>query len=141
MKLPSFLAIVPKAMKAWALVLLCCFVLVSQLVAYFTSSSAHLLRITLLYGLGSIVLGCLLAVWFLGLGFIYADARQRGMHPVLWVLVAFLVPHLLGFLLYFVMRQPIAAPCPQCGMPVALTQSFCPSCGAPSPSRQQPVHP
>ena len=30
------------------------------------------------------------------------------MRPVLWVLVAALFPHLLGFLLYFVMRHPIA---------------------------------
>jgi hypothetical protein len=51
------------------------------------------------------------------------------MRPVLWVLVAALFPHLLGFLLYFVLRQPIASPCAHCGHPIALNQPFCAWCG------------
>jgi predicted amidophosphoribosyltransferase len=38
---------------------------------------------------------------------------------------------LLGFLLYFVMRHPIAATCTQCGMTVSNHQRFCSWCGTP----------
>ena len=73
--------------------------------------------------------GCLIALWVLCLGYVYGDARRRAMPPALWVLVAVLVPNLLGFLLYFVLRRPISAPCPQCGRPVAMDQRFCSWCG------------
>jgi predicted amidophosphoribosyltransferase len=36
---------------------------------------------------------------------------------------------LLGFLLYFVMRQPIAATCTQCGKTVPNHRPFCSWCG------------
>lgn len=37
------------------------------------------------------------------------------MPPILWTLVAALVPNLLGFLFYFAMRKSVAPPCPHCG--------------------------
>jgi hypothetical protein len=73
--------------------------------------------------------GCVLAIWVLCLGYVYADARRRAMPGALWVVVAVLVPNLLGFLLYFVLRRPISSPCPRCGRPVASDQRFCSWCG------------
>jgi len=77
--------------------------------------------------------GVVIAAWLLCLGFIFADARRRAMRPFLWVLVAALFPHLLGFLLYFVMRQPIASTCSHCARTMALNQPFCSWCGSPQP--------
>jgi len=81
------------------------------------------------YGSAALVLGILLAIWLLCLGFVFADAKLRAMRSVLWVLVAALFPHLLGFLLYFVMRHPIAAACSHCGMTVSNHQRYCSWCG------------
>jgi hypothetical protein len=130
MKLRRFLDLVPKPVKLWAIVLMACTVLIGLTAACKTAPSADLPRIALIYGAASLAFGCFLAIWLLSLGYVYADARRRAMRPILWVLVAALFPHLLGFLLYFVLRQPIAATCPHCGMAVSNHQRFCSWCGA-----------
>ncbi len=61
-------------------------------------------------------------------GYIGADAKRRGMSPVLWVLVALLVPYLIGVILYFVVREPLHLSCPQCGRTVNPHFNFCPGC-------------
>jgi zinc-ribbon domain len=73
--------------------------------------------------------GVVIAIWILGLGYVYADARRRGMPPILWTLIAAFIPNLLGFLLYFALRRPIALPCPNCGQANAPGQRFCSWCG------------
>jgi Phospholipase_D-nuclease N-terminal len=127
--LRRFLNIVPKTVQLWALVIAACAVLTGLVVAYTTAGQGEVWRIMAAYGSAALVLGILLAIWLLCLGFVFADARRRDMRPVLWVLVAALFPHLLGFLLYFVMRQPIAAICTQCGGTVSNHQRFCSWCG------------
>jgi RNA polymerase subunit RPABC4/transcription elongation factor Spt4 len=62
------------------------------------------------------------------LGYIGADAKRRGMSPVLWVLVSLLVPYLIGIILYFVVREPLPFECPRCGRLVNAQFNFCPSC-------------
>jgi hypothetical protein len=71
----------------------------------------------------------LVSTWVVCIGFVYADSRRRGMPPVLWTLVAACVPNLLGFLLYFACRKPIAQPCPHCGQANVPGQRFCSWCG------------
>jgi hypothetical protein len=127
--LRRFLNIVPKTVQLWASILVGCAVLAGLIVAYETSDRTAVLRTMSAYGSAALVLGVLLGIWLLCLGFVYADARRRYMRPVLWVLVAALFPHLLGFLLYFVMRHPIAATCTHCGMTVPNHQRFCSWCG------------
>ena len=73
--------------------------------------------------------GTLAAIWLLCLGYVYADARRRAMPPVLWTLLAALVPNLLGFLFYFALRKPLAAPCAHCGQLLETGQRFCSRCG------------
>ncbi len=64
-------------------------------------------------------------------GYIYGDAKRRGMRPVLWVLLAIFIPNLIGVLLYFVLRDPLPEPCPRCGAAVQTGYAYCPSCAAP----------
>jgi hypothetical protein len=106
-------------------------------------------------GLGAgIVLGC----YVLFLGYVSRDSQRRGMNPWLWTIVAIVIPHGLGLILYFILRQPLpgfgattaAKPavveaalnycpncrfalnpsCPSCQRPVGVNDRFCPTCGA-----------
>ena len=61
-------------------------------------------------------------------GYIWVDAKRRGMSPVLWLLVSLLVPYLIGAILYFVVREPLPMDCPQCGRTVNPHFNFCPNC-------------
>lgn len=127
--LRRFLNIVPKTVQLWASILVGCALPVGLVVAYETAGQGAVLRTMAAYGSAALLVGAVLATWLLCLGFVFADARRRDMRPVLWVLVVALFPHLLGFLLYFVMRYPIAAPCTHCGMTVPNHQRFCSWCG------------
>ena len=78
------------------------------------------------------LLGVLAAIaggaYLLILGYVNRDSKRRRMSPVLWTLVALLIPNGMGILLYFVLRQPLSGACPQCGNPVEIEFQFCPRC-------------
>jgi len=78
---------------------------------------------------GGLFVSGLFAIWILGLGYVYGDARRRNMPAIPWALAAALIPNLLGFLLYFVLRRPLASPCPRCGQAITPDQRFCSWCG------------
>jgi hypothetical protein len=63
-------------------------------------------------------------------GYVNADARRRGMRYIMWTLLAIFIPNAIGFILYFVLREPLLIPCPQCGSPGRTGFVFCPRCGA-----------
>ena len=134
MRLRRFLSIVPKTVQLWASVLVGCGLLIGLVAGYKTADQGARLLTMSMYGSAALVLGIVLAIWLLCLGFVFADARRRDMRSVLWVLVAALFPHLLGFLLYFVMRHPIASTCTHCGQTIPLHQRFCSWCGTPRAS-------
>jgi RNA polymerase subunit RPABC4/transcription elongation factor Spt4 len=75
-----------------------------------------------------LLVGAVVACYLLLIGYIAPDARRRGMSPLLWTLVAILVPNALGMILYFILRQPIRSACPQCGSFVQSGFNFCPHC-------------
>lgn len=129
MKIRELLHVIPQRVRIVALVLGCCVVLTGWVVAGWASAHGDGSHAVSLYRVAALVLGVAVAVWVLGVAYVYADAHRRAMRPVLCVLLVILFPHLLGFLLYFVMRQPIATTCPQCGMPVTPDQRFCSNCG------------
>ena len=131
MRLRRFLSIVPKTVQLWASVLVGCALLIGLVVGFKAADQGAVLRTMSAFGSAALVLGSALALWLLCLGFVFADARRRAMRAVPWVLVAALFPHLLGFLLYFVLRQPIASPCAHCGQIIPLNQQFCAWCGNP----------
>jgi hypothetical protein len=65
------------------------------------------------------------------LGYVYRDAKRRGMHAGLWLLlILVLSPAYLGigFLLYFFMREPLPYACPSCAATVGARYNFCPNC-------------
>ena len=76
---------------------------------------------------------------------VYGDAKRRGMRHVLWTLVAMFVPNALGFIAYFILRDPLLQPCAACGATARRDFAFCPQCGSPlprvCPSCRRPVEP
>jgi Phospholipase_D-nuclease N-terminal/zinc-ribbon domain len=148
-----FLSVVPKPVRTSAFILVVCGSFIGLIVGFlwpsiqyrqhFDTATAILAGVACLAA--GVFLSCLIATWLLCLGYVYGDARRRAMQPVLWVLVAIFVPHLLGFLLYFVLRQPISSTCPHCGQTISLYQRFCPWCGKPHtpqpPSASSDVRP
>ena len=73
--------------------------------------------------------GSLLAGLALLTGYVNQDARRRGMSPTLWTILVLVIPNGIGFVVYFVARQPLQVPCPRCGARVASEVSYCASCG------------
>jgi hypothetical protein len=71
-----------------------------------------------------IPIACLLLLF----GYINRDAKRRGMHSALWTLLVILVPYLIGVIIYFLMREPLAFNCPQCGVVVSARFNYCPGC-------------
>jgi Phospholipase_D-nuclease N-terminal len=77
-----------------------------------------------------VTFGVFTAAFFLALGYIYGDAKRRQMPAAwAWVIAAFLIPNLIGFVLYFVFRGPLLGPCSSCGRPVRGGEAFCSHCG------------
>jgi RNA polymerase subunit RPABC4/transcription elongation factor Spt4 len=75
--------------------------------------------------------GMMLAIFLLVLlqGYVYGDAKRRGMRYVMWTLVAVLVPNALGIILYFILRDPRPITCLACHASVRAKFTFCPHCG------------
>jgi hypothetical protein len=65
------------------------------------------------------------------IGYVNQDAKRRGMNSGLWtMLVILLLPAwlLTGFVIYFLVREPLPYHCTQCGALVSARFAFCPSC-------------
>jgi hypothetical protein len=149
MKLRRFLSVVPLSVQTNARILVGCALLIGVIAGFFSGTDggripavgvSSLVRGSFA-GLGlGLLTGIVMAVWVLCLGYVYADARRRAMPPVLSTLMAAFVPNLLGFLIYFVIRRPIALPCAQCGQAMRAEHPFCSWCGfqGPAPSAGRP---
>ena len=64
------------------------------------------------------------------LGYIYGDARRRGMRYVLWTLLALIAPSAIGIILYFILRDPRQVHCTRCGCSMNPAFAYCPRCGS-----------
>ena len=78
--------------------------------------------------------------------YVYRDAKSRGMNAAMWTLIAILVPSLIGFIIYLLVRGSYSnMRCPQCDTTVTDQYAVCPQCGAklrPScPNCSTPVEP
>jgi hypothetical protein len=72
--------------------------------------------------------GFILAFLTLMVGYVNKDAGRRGMSRTLWTLIAIFVPNGIGFILYFLLRNPIRANCPNCGAAIVPRANYCPNC-------------
>jgi hypothetical protein len=138
MKSRRFLSVVPRTVQLWSVAIACSGLVIGLVVGYWAGQPGAPLQSSSLHGLAGVVVGVCVALWLACLGYVYADARDRGMPPILWVLVAMMVPNLLGFLLYFVIRKPLTVACPACGHAIGPDQLFCSWCGS-SQARAVPV--
>jgi len=76
-------------------------------------------------------IGFLFACFLLMLGYVNRDAKRRGMNSTLWtLLVLVLSPGYvgIGFIIYFLIREPLPYPCPRCRQLVGPRFNFCPNC-------------
>src|SRR5436309_14354800 len=63
-------------------------------------------------------------------GYVYGDARRRGMRYVLWTLLAIFLTNGIGVILYFILREPLLEHCTRCGSQMQAGFAYCPRCGA-----------
>ena len=77
----------------------------------------------------SVLPGLPLFAMVLLVGYVYSDAKRRGMRYVLWTWLAALIPNAIGIILYFVLREPLLLTCTHCGAQVRPGFAFCPKCG------------
>jgi hypothetical protein len=93
----------------------------------------------------SLVGAAFLAAYVLLVGYVFGDAKRRGMSHVLWTLLAIFIPNAIGIILYFILRDPIPVPCPACGALARKGHAFCAGCGAAvrpaCPQCRQPAEP
>jgi hypothetical protein len=76
---------------------------------------------------GAFVFSCFLFI----LGYVYRDAKRRGMNPALWTILVLLLsgPYVfIGLIVYLLIRDPLPYTCPQCAASVSARFNFCPSC-------------
>jgi RNA polymerase subunit RPABC4/transcription elongation factor Spt4 len=78
----------------------------------------------------SILVPLLLGGYTLLIGYVYGDARRRGMRYVVWTLLAIFLANGIGIILYFILRDPLLVHCTRCGAGVQPSHAFCPRCGA-----------
>lgn len=81
-------------------------------------------------GLLGVIAGAVVGCYILLIAYINRDAGRRRMSRWLWTLIAIVIPNALGIVLYFILRKPRAANCPQCNAEVEPGFSFCPRCRA-----------
>jgi hypothetical protein len=147
MKFHQVLSIVPKPVRTVASAIVVCAALMGPVIGFMerradgriSTHGVHFPILASISGLAfgllaGVVIGVVIAVWVLCLGYVYGDARRRLMPPILWTLIAALVPNLLGFLLYFALRRPTVFPCTHCGQAITAEQRFCSWCGHQGPS-------
>lgn len=81
--------------------------------------------------LGAILIfsGAVLTIFVLMIFYVNADAGRRQMSRLLWTLLVIFIPNAIGFIVYFLVRKPIARPCGHCGQAARPEFTFCPACG------------
>ena len=77
------------------------------------------------------LVSALMAAYIFLIAYVNRDAKRRGMMSGLWTLLVLILswPFMaIGFIIYFLMREPLPYPCPQCGNTVGARFNFCPNC-------------
>src|SRR5215475_3618663 len=77
------------------------------------------------------VMALVIATFLFALAYVNRDAKRRGMNSTLWTLIVLLfLPSygLIGFIIYFLFRDPLPYACPRCQNLVGPRFNFCPNC-------------
>jgi predicted amidophosphoribosyltransferase len=75
------------------------------------------------------MVGFFFAFYMLMIGYVNRDSRRRGMNPTLWTLMmVLLLASGIGFIVYFLLRQPLVVSCPKCAGRVDTDFNYCPKC-------------
>lgn len=72
--------------------------------------------------------GAVVAFLMLLIGYVNRDAKRRGMNTALWTVLVIFIPNAIGFIIYFLLRQPLLVACPQCGTAANPSFNYCPKC-------------
>ena len=72
--------------------------------------------------------GTAFASYVLLVGYVSRDVKRRRMPAALWMLIVVLMPGGIGAVVYFLLRQPVLRPCPNCRTEVMSSYHFCPQC-------------
>jgi hypothetical protein len=76
----------------------------------------------------TLMMGTLGAFLALLIGYVNRDAKRRNMNSTLWTVLVIFIPNAIGFILYFLLRQPLLVECPQCHHMANPSFNFCPKC-------------
>jgi RNA polymerase subunit RPABC4/transcription elongation factor Spt4 len=76
-----------------------------------------------------VIPGVFVAIYVSLVGYVFGDARRRGMRYVMWTLLAIFIPNAIGIILYFILRDPPMRACPNCSRMSKGGFAFCPACG------------
>jgi hypothetical protein len=84
-------------------------------------------------GLAAAITGIaiVLSAFLFMLGYVYRDAKRRGMNAGLWTLLVLILSPaylLIGLIIYLLVREPLPYGCPQCCTTVNARFNFCPNC-------------
>jgi RNA polymerase subunit RPABC4/transcription elongation factor Spt4 len=84
-------------------------------------------------GLAAAITGIAIVVsaFLFMLGYVYRDAKRRGMNAGLWTLLVLILSPaylLIGLIIYLLVREPLPYGCPQCSTTVNARFNFCPNC-------------
>lgn len=76
-----------------------------------------------------VMVGLFFGFYMLMIGYVNRDAKRRGMNAGLWTLImVLLLVSGIGFIVYFLLRQPVVLGCPKCAERVESNFNFCPKC-------------
>jgi len=73
----------------------------------------------------------MMAIFIFMVAYVNRDSARRGMNSALWTLLVLVLSPgwlIIGFVIYFLMREPLPYPCPQCSTSVGARFNFCPNC-------------
>ena len=116
----------PIPMAAWVVAgVVVSLALAGMLVVLIRHPPGYVFPLLFLLGVSPVLLGG----YVLLVGFVYQDAKRRGMRHVMWTWLAILVPNGIGIVLYFLLREPIPVFCSACGAPAQRGFAFCSRCG------------
>lgn len=76
-----------------------------------------------------VMVGLFFGFYMLMVGYVNRDAKRRGMNSGLWTLIMLLLlVSGIGFIVYFLLRQPVVLSCPKCAEKIESSYNFCPKC-------------